>query len=613
MRGHRIAMVLAFFVVTGCKQVKPPEPVPASAYIQPDTPPTYTRRSEAARPELTFTDITKEAGVAFTHFTGAVGKKWMPETMGGGGAFLDYDGDQRPDILLVNGDHWPGEEAKATGTNAEPPVSRLFRNRGAGAFEDVTGRCGLDQVRCYGMGAAIADYDADGDADIFMTTVGKDRLLRNDNGQFVDVTDAAGVGFSTCNGEALPWEWSTGAAWLDHDRDGDLDLFVANYVQWTPETDIWSTLDGKSKAYSTPQPYQGATCVLFRNNGDGTFADATKQAGVFNPEGKSLGVIVDDFNDDAWPDIVVTNDTQPNFLYVNNQDGTFTDRALSLGVAYDESGLARAGMGVGVADIRNNGAKSIAIGNFSGEPVSLFTQVGLDAFIDQAGSARLAKPTTVSLTFGLVFADFNLDGYEDVLLANGHIEPEIEAVHEDWSFAQRPQLFMNNHAGQFVEMTDEAGEPFRRTIVGRTAVTADIDGDGDLDALLTANGGSPTLLRNDTRSAGSVLRVRLMANGKNPQAVGARVRVHAGGMVQTRFITTGGSYLGQSELVATFGLDEAKRVERLEVRWPDGQIETLDASPSNSSIVIQQGRGVVSSERIGDEQAATARVERPGT
>jgi len=463
------------------------------------------------------------------------------------------------------------------------------------------------------MGAAIADYDADGDADIFMTTVGKDRLLRNDNGQFVDVTDAAGVGFSTCNGEALPWEWSTGAAWLDHDRDGDLDLFVANYVQWTPETDIWSTLDGKSKAYSTPQPYQGATCVLFRNNGDGTFADATKQAGVFNPEGKSLGVIVDDFNDDAWPDIVVTNDTQPNFLYVNNQDGTFTDRALSLGVAYDESGLARAGMGVGVADIRNNGAKSIAIGNFSGEPVSLFTQVGLDAFIDQAGSARLAKPTTVSLTFGLVFADFNLDGYEDVLLANGHIEPEIEAVHEDWSFAQRPQLFMNNHAGQFVEMTDEAGEPFRRTIVGRTAVTADIDGDGDLDALLTANGGSPTLLRNDTRSAGSVLRVRLMANGKNPQAVGARVRVHAGGMVQTRFITTGGSYLGQSELVATFGLDEAKRVERLEVRWPDGQIETLDASPSNSSIVIQQGRGVVSSERIGDEQAATARVERPGT
>ncbi|MEK7732233.1 MAG: CRTAC1 family protein, partial [Planctomycetota bacterium] len=406
-------------------------------------------------------------------------------------------------------------------------------------------------------------YDGDGDNDLYITAVGKNHLLRNDGGKFLEVTDEAGVGFSTCNGSASPWEWSTGAVWIDHDRDGDLDLFVCNYVAWTPQTDIWSTLDGKTKSYATPQPYDGSTSVLFRNEGGGKFTDVSKQAGVFNREGKSLGVVADDFNNDGWPDLVITNDTQPNFLYINNQDGTFTDRALSAGVAYDENGLARAGMGVSVADLDNRGSKSIAIGNFSGEPVSLYTQMGMETFLDRAGVTRLSKPTTTALTFGLLFADFNLDGFEDLILANGHIEPEIEHIRETWEFAQRPQLFLNNRSGQFVEVTDRAGSPFGSKIVGRSVAAADIDGDGDLDVLLTANGGPAKLLRNERSGAANVVRVRLVGSGKNTNALGATLRAEIAGVTQTRYVATGGSYLSQSELTATFGLGQATSITRL--------------------------------------------------
>ena len=583
------AMVGACLVVlcTACKPARHEPSVQASEYVKPDTPPKYEPPSGAVEQSVTFSDVTGAAGIEFRHVTGAFGKKWMPETMGGGASFFDYDGDGSPDLLLVNSGFWPGHEE-----DGAKPVSRLYRNRGRGEFEDVTERAGLSELTLYGMGATVADYDGDGDEDVYLTAVGKNRLLRNDGGRYVDVTDEAGVGFSAGEGAPSPWEWSSGAMWLDTDRDGDLDLFVANYVQWTPATDIWSTLDGKNKSYATPQPYDGASCTLFTNNGDGTFADTTKQAGVYNPAGKSMGVISADLNDDGWPDIVVTNDTQPNFLYLNNQNGTFTDHGLSAGVAYDESGLARAGMGVGIADLTNAGRCSIAIGNFSGEPVSLYTQAGIGTFIDKAGATRLTKPTTATLTFGLTFADFNLDGFEDLMLANGHIEPEIEHVRRGWTFEQSPQLFLNNGRGQFVEVGEEAGEGFRRPMVGRGLSTADIDDDGDLDAVIATVGGAPRLLRNDLPPGNNVVRVRLVGAGKNRAAVGARLRATLGGQTQTRYITTGGSYLSQSELTATFGLGAAETIDRLEIRWPDGESQDVAGLAADALYTIERGTGV---------------------
>ncbi len=573
----------------GCEKDSPVEAVPAEEYIQPEAPPTFGGAAGEVEHRLRFTDITESAGIAFTHATGAFGTKWMPETMGGGAAFFDYDADGRVDMLLVNSTDWPGH-----GDADSRPTSRLYRNRGTAGgplFEDVTAAAGLAQLSFYGMGVAVADYDGDGDEDLYITAVGKNHLLRNDAGRFVDVTDEAGVGFSTCNGKASKWEWSTGASWVDYDRDGDLDLFVANYVQWTPETDIWTTRDGTNKSYATPEAYEGATCVLFRNDGGGAFTDVTKSTGLFNPKGKSLSVLADDFNDDGWPDLVVTNDTQPNFLYINNTDATFTDRALSAGVAYDENGLARAGMGVSVTDLTNSGARSIAIGNFSGEPVSLYTQAGVDAFIDRAGAMRLTKPTTRVLTFGVLFADFNLDGFDDLVLANGHIEPDIARVKEGWTFAQPVQLFLNNRAGRFVDVTGDIGDALLRPMVGRSVVSADIDGDGDLDVLVAANGGSPRLLRND-HPAARVVRVRLIGRGKNPAAIGARLRATIGGMTQTRFVSTGGSYLGQSELVPTFGLGEATVIDRLEVRWPDGTVEQVEHLAARAIYTVKRGRGI---------------------
>jgi hypothetical protein len=592
-RWGTCATCLVVLVICGCRRETPPPPIAATTYIQPDTPPVYAPPKGASAGEVEFTDVTERAGIRFTHTTGAFGEKWMPETMGGGGGFFDYDSDGWADILLVNSSYWPGHEQPGP-----KPTSRVYRNRGDGTFEDVSDASKISEWSSYGMGFAATDYEGDGDQDVYITAVGKNRLLRNDAGSFNDVTDSAGVGFGTARGAASPWEWSTGAAWLDHDSDGDLDLFVCNYVQWTPETDIWTTLDGKTKSYSTPQPYRGATNALFRNNGDGTFADMTKQSGVFNPEGKSLGVVTDDFNDDGWADVFVSNDTQPNFLYINNQDGTFTDRALSAGVAYDEAGLTRAGMGVAVANLDNRGPKSIAIANFSGEPVSLYTQVAADTFVDRAGATRLAKPTTEALKFGLVFADFNLDGFEDLMLANGHIEPEIERVRQNWTFAQRPQLFLNNRAGHFVEITDKAGPPLASKLVGRALATADIDGDGDLDVLITSNGGSPKLLRNDQHSVASVARVRLIGHNKNTNAIGALLRAEIGEAVQTRYITTGGSYLSQSELTATFGLGAEKTIRRLSIRWPRGSKAEYQDLPAGKLHIIDRDKGLIASEPL---------------
>lgn len=521
-----------------------------------DTPP-GDPLAEVLVPRLV--DVTEESGLDFVHVNGAAGDKWMPETVGSGGGFLDYDGDGHLDIFLVNGRRWDGP----SGRGEVRATSALFRNRGDGTFEDVSERTGADVVS-YGMGAVFGDYDADGDPDIYLTAVGPNLLLRNDGGRFVDVTDAARVDGDP---EGRANAWSTGAAWLDYDRDGRLDLFVCNYVRWTPETDVFNTLDGSTKAYATPEPYEGESCVMYRNEGPGRpFRDVTREVGLWNPEGKSLGVLVDDFDADGWPDIFVTNDTEPNFLYRNTGEGEFEEIGVRAGVGFDPTGRARAGMGVDVTDLSGDGRLAVAIGNFSRESVSLYTQQSADLFHDRAAAMDLARPTLLPLTFGLRFVDLNLDGFDDLLLANGHIQPSVDDVRSEITFAQPTQLFLRV-GDEFVEATERTGEALGEPIVGRGLATGDIDGDADPDVLVTVNGGPARLFRNELPGDVPRLRVRF-----EEPAIGTLVRVYTGPRVQRWYVTASGSYLSQSELAErSFGLAAVPTADSVVVRWPDGR------------------------------------------
>ena len=488
----------------------------------------------------------------------------MPESLTGGAVLFDYDGDGRLDILFLNGTDWPGHETP------DPPTARLYRNLGEMGFADVTAKAGLD-IAFYGMGGTAADYDGDGDTDLHLTSVGDNLLLRNDQGRFVDVTSTAGVGggrWETEQGVSHP-EWSTAAAWVDVDRDGWLDLFVGNYVQWSPETDLFTSVDGVNKSYATPSEYRGLTSRLYRNLGDGRFEEVTDGAGVNNPDGKTLGVAIADYDRDGDPDIIVTNDTQPNFLYKNRGDGTFEDIALTAGGAYDGAGRARAGMGVDVASVDGEGSIGIAIGNFSRESLSLYVQSFEDLFVDFAGKKRIATPTLLPLTFGVTFSDVDLDGYQDIICVNGHLEPEINRVLKEISYRQLPQLFWNQRGTGYVDVSAESGDAFGRPIVGRGLAYGDLDGDGDLDLVMTENGGPPIIARNDTET-GHAIRVRLIGETSNRSAIGAIVRVVAGEIDRRQMVRTGSSYLSQNEITLTFGLDTLASADSVIVTWNDG-------------------------------------------
>ncbi len=510
-----------------------------------------------------FVDATARWNLRFRHVNGAFGSKWMPESLGAGVALFDADGDGWTDVYLVQGAPWPGHE-EAVPESLRAPTGRLYRNLGGGRLEDVTAGSGLELVT-YGFGAAAADYDADGRIDLYVTAYGPNRLFHNlGGGRFEELAAAAGVDHPG---------WSTSAAWLDYDRDGDLDLFVASYVRWSPDRDIWCTLDGSHKAYCTPESYAGEPSVLYRNEGDGTFTDVTRAAGVYAPGGKSLGVTVEDFDGDGWPDLAVANDTEPNFLFRNRQDGTFEEIGLVSGMAFDANGRARAGMGIDAGDIANDGRIFLAIGNFSKEMIGLFARDPAGVFLDVAARAGIGRSSFPFLTFGLFFFDYDLDGALDLFAANGHLEESIAAVESSISYAQRPLLYHNDGSGRFEEIGERVGGVLARPIVGRGAAYADLDRDGDLDVVVTTNGGSPLLLENRVRQrrpAPQVLRVQLVDDGPNWQAIGAVLWLRAGGRVQRRSVHTGGSYASQSELVATFGLAEGAELQELRVRWPDG-------------------------------------------
>ena len=581
----RVILLGTVSLLFACGEDEIQAPAPAPEYTRAPTADYAVGRGQQEAPAVRFVEAAAVAGIAFVHDNGARGDRWMPETMGSGCAFFDYDGDDLLDVLLVNSGGWHGEQAP----------SKLYRNLGDGTFADVSVQAGLD-FAVYGMGVSVADYDADGDADIYLTTLGPNLLLRNDGGRFVDVAKQAGVAgvmWRDDAGNENP-EWSTGAAWLDVDGDGWLDLLATNYIRWSPGTDIYTSLDGKEKSYATPQQYPGSTPRLYRNLGDGRFAEITEAAGLLLPGGKSMGVAMTDFESDGLVDLVITNDTQPNFLLHNLGGGRFEERGLAAGIGYDETGRARAGMGVDIASVENDGVLSIAIGNFSREALSLYRQAAGAVFVDAAGKARLVQSTLRPLTFGLRFFDYDLDGLQDLILANGHIEPDINAVQKEINYEQVPQLFWNAGAGQLLDASEKTGGLFLQGLVARGLAVGDFDADGDLDVLMSSNGGPAYLLRNEGPT-GNAVALDLTGKTPNLDAIGARVKATVGEQLQTRMVRTGSSYLSHSPLTLTFGLGAAQQIDSLEIRWPDGSVEQLPSIAAGARYDIAQGQGIVGS------------------
>jgi hypothetical protein len=541
----------------------------------------------------TFVDVTAAAGIQFRHHNGAFGRKYLPETMGSGGAFLDADGDGLLDILLINSKGWP--ESGTGGPARSRPRTRhaLYRNHENGTFADVTVASGLG-VEMYGMGVAAADYDNDGRVDIYITGLDGNRLFRGAGaGKFEDVTARAGVAGGG---------FSTGAAWLDYDRDGDLDLYVARYVEWSIEKDLFCTLDGKTKSYCTPESYKGQSPMLYRNRGNGTFEDATRAAGLHDPASKALGVALLDFNSDGAIDLFVANDTQPNRLYRNRADGTFTDLGTAAGVAFNEAGVARAGMGVDAADIDGSGRPSLVIGNFSNEMMALYRNEGNGLFIDDAPTSTIGRRSLLSLTFACFFFDYDLDGLLDIFGANGHVADDISRVQPRVTYAQAPHLFRQVSAARFEDVGAHAGADFTRPMVARGAAYGDYDRDGDLDLLVTTNNGPARLLRNE---GGENRAVRLVLRGvtSNRSAIGARATVRlSDGTARWQMVKTGSSYLSQSELPLTFGLGASATVTAVEITWPNGRLERLPAVRPGQTVIVEEGRGIVQSTpfRAGD-------------
>lgn len=595
MRRVFICYLLSFLLaMAGC--ISPPAPPEGTGEGNankqtPATEEAADAQVEAPPPEqaprysgpIQFIDATEQAGLRFKHTSGAKGKKYMPETVGSGCAFLDYDNDGWQDIFLINSMNWPENKGAKT-------LSALYHNNRNGTFTDVTKEAGL-AVEMYGLGCAAADYDNDGNLDLYITCLGANRLFRNaGGGRFIDVTAKAGLGDPG---------FSTSAAWFDYDKDGKLDLFVCNYVEWSLDKDQYCTLDGKNKSYCTPEKYKGQSSTLYRNKGDGTFENVTQKAGLSDPTGKSLGVVMLDYDDDGWMDIFVANDTQPNKLYRNKGNGAFGDEAMTAGVAFSEAGVARAGMGADAADYDGSGRISLLIGNFSNEMIALYHNEGTGLFLDEAPTSTIGQDSLLTLTFACFFFDYDLDGLLDIFAANGHVSDDINAVQPKIQYAQPPHLFRNLGKKKFKDMAANLGSALQQPAVGRGAAYGDYDNDGDLDLLLTSNNGPARLLRNEGGNQNNLLRIRTIGTTSNRNAIGAKVILTLSDQKKlTKVVKTGSSYCSQSELPLTFGLGKADKVQAIDIVWPNGNKQTLSDINANQEITIEEGKGITSSGEI---------------
>jgi len=535
-----------------------------------------TNASQAEQGGLVFQDITAEAGLSgFRHITGANGEKYFPEAMGAGIALIDYNGDYWQDILLVNGGVWPDDEKQNSSGLS------LFRNNGDLTFTDVTSEAGLSGVHAYGFGIAAGDYDNDGDEDFYFTTLGPNKLFENQSGSFVDVTAQSQ--------SALEPSWSTTAVFFDADRDGWLDLYVGNYVYWSPEEDIFCTLDGTTKSYCTPELYEGRPSRFLYNNGDGTFSDRTDELGFLPSPGKMLGALEFDYNKDGMPDLVVASDTQPDLLYKNKGDGSFEEIGALSGLAYDENGVARAGMGIDAGIVDTTGRQSVFVGNFSKEMISVFRYGSNDLFIDRAASSKIGRSSLMTLTFGLFLADMDLDGDLDLFTSNGHVQQEVGQTQDGITYRQAPHLFLNDGNGQFSDIAPAIGGVLQNAYVGRGAVYGDLDRDGDLEIVFTENGGGVHVWRNEVNDGNTWLRIYVKGTTSNRSGLGTTIQVHWDEQVEERVIRSGASFLSQHELVATFGLEASTTVDQIKVFWPGGSETILKNVDANQEILVVEG------------------------
>lgn len=572
-------LTLAGAVLSGCR------PAPKTSGVAP-TPPTRTTLVAQTRP-LKFTEITQAAGIRFTHQNGAFGRKWFPETNGSGAAIFDYDGDGWPDLFLVNSREWTASERHAAHTipPAKPPKpspSRLYRNRGDGTFEDVTNRAGLD-LPMYGMGCAVADYDNDGDLDLYITGVGPGWLFRNEgNGQFTEVAKQAGVAGSG---------WSTSSAWVDIDRDGLLDLFVCHYVDWQANEDRPCSGANERPVYCGPNLYPPEPCRLYRQVTKGVFKDISQAAGIWSSgkrrfTSKALGVAICDIDRDGWPDLVIANDTEANFLFRNRRNRTFAEEGAQLGVALPEDGLAKSGMGIDTGDWDGSGREGVLVGNFAYEGLSLFRATADGALENAAPKTGVAHASEPFTTFGCLLSDLNNDGWLDIVAANGHIDERMENGNAI-PLRQSP-LFLLSQAGKSFRQ-----EPlYPEKLIGRGLAAGDLDRDGDVDLILTNNGGSPVLLRNDGREGGS-LRLTLEGTRSNRNGLGALITAKVAERKLIRRARSGSSYLSASELPITLGLGQAASAQ-LTVTWPNGRVEQLGTLEAGQEYHLREGSGVFS-------------------